>query len=1145
MDSNTLGVYRLDARIGQGEMGEVYRAFDTRLNRAVAVKLMRDARTEHVIAVERFLREARAASALNHPNIVTIHEIGETPTGDHFIVQELIDGHTLRSLLESELPFATIVDIGRQVARALAAAHAAGIIHRDVKPENIMVRGDGYVKVLDFGLARVVDPNWTELTTRSKHGTLPGTLLGTTAYMSPEQARTEPAGPPSDVFALGVVLYEIAAGRRPFVAPTPAGVLAAILTEEPSPLARLNPAVPYALDALVQRMLAKEPERRPSAREVDDELGSIQRGDVAAALSSTAAAAGRKTVGREEERAALRRAYARVKDGRSVLLGISGEPGIGKTNLVEDFLAELTTGAERPIVTRGRCSERLAGAEAYLPILEALDNLLHRNTGPAVNSVMKTVAPTWYVQVATAALDTSSSIAELRDQAPAASQERMKRELGALFQEISRSRPVVVYLDDLHWADVSTIDLLNYLASRFADMRVLLLAAYRPAEMALTQHPFLSIRNDLRSHGAFEELALRFLEPADVQQYLALEFPKHSFPSSFIAMIHAKTEGSPLFMADLVRYLRDSGGIAQENGTWVLARAVSDAPRDLPESVRSMIDKKIEQLDDTDRRLLTAASVQGHEFDSTVVGEAAEMEAAEVEERLDVLERVHVFVKRGLEQEFPDLTLTLKYQFVHVLYQNVLYASLQPTRRTTLSGRVARALVTHHGAQAASVAGQLAVLFEAARDFAASAQYFYTAAQHAVGLFAFREALSLADRGLNVLRGLPDGPGRKQLELGLQMMRGLALRSTKGWATPELERAFARARQLCQELEDPPEIFPVLWAVTLFHLIRGNLRECRDGADELMIQAARSGNPAHLMAAHHLAGVSREFIGDMVESSRLLERARELHAPGEHQAYTAMYGLDPGMLARAMSSRPLWVLGYPDRALERARETLALARSQRQPLTLAFALVVIQGIHLYRGEAAEALAIGDDIIALCRDYELPQEAEWSRSFQGSALAGLGRTSEGIDLLKDTLAVQQSISAGLVRPAFLALLADALRQERRVDEGMKAIDEGLAHAERTIEGGYVAELHRMRGELLHLAGNETMAEESFRAALDYARRQQAKSFELRAATGLARLLQTSGRPNDARALLVPVFEWFTEGHNTTDLAVARSVLAEVV
>jgi tetratricopeptide (TPR) repeat protein len=1138
MQSTTLGHYRLDGAIGRGGMGEVYRAVDTRLHRAVAIKVMRDSSGAREQAVLRFLREARAASALNHPNIVTIHDVGETPAGEHFIVQELIEGCTLRSLLDDALPLEQILDIGRQVARAVSAAHAAGIVHRDLKPENVMLRADGYVKVLDFGLARIEDPAAGERATRTNQDTSPATLLGTTSYISPEAAQGGTAGPPADIFALGIVLYELASGRRPFVAASTLGVLAAIVMEQPVPLARLKPSIPYAFDDLVQRMLAKAPERRPSAGEIADALTELHvRG---AGLSRPAPPAStRKTVGREAERDTLRRAYARVKDGVSLFVAVTGEAGIGKSSLTEDFLAELAAGADRPIVGRGRCSERLAGTEAYLPILEALEHVLRRNSAVSVDHVMRSVAPTWYSQVA-ASSEHPSFMAQRQD-APAASQERMKRELSSLFEDLSRSRPLVVFLDDLHWADVSTIDLLNYLAGRFDSMRVLVLITYRPSEMALAENRFAGISGGLRARGLVEDVPLKFLAVADVERYLALEFPGHLFPPGLAAFIHTKTDGTPLFMADLIRYLHDSGSIAEQQGKWVLTRAVEALPKDLPESVRSMIARKIEQLEERDRKLLVAASVQGHEFDSATVSQTLEMDAADVEDRLEVLERVHAFVRRGTEEEFPDRTLTINYRFAHVLYQNLLYESLQPTRRTSLNGRVGRALVSRHGDHSDEIAGRLAVLFEGAREFATSAQYFVAAAQRAVRLFAFREALSLADRGLNAVRGLPDSPQRIQQELGLQMIRGLALRSMKGWSAAEIEPVFARARELCRQLNDPPELFPVLWALTLFHAIRGDLREYRRRADELMVMAQESGRPAFLIGAHHLVGVSREFLGDMVDASQVLDRGRELHQPSEHLAYTAMYGLDPGMIARAMSSRPMWVLGYPDRALARAHETLALARSQRQPMTLAFALLVTQGLHLNRGEIAEAIALGDETIALCREYELLQEREWSRSFQGAALAALGRTSEGIDLLKDSLDVQQAIGSGLVRSAFLGVLGDLLRFAGRIDEGLAAVAEGFDHAERTLEGGYIAELHRARGQLLIEAGDTRGAEEHLRQAVEYAAGQQAKAFELRAATALAAFLASTGRRADAKAALAPVYAWFTDGHGTADLAAARQTL----
>jgi hypothetical protein len=1132
--------YRVDSLIGRGGMGEVFRAVDTRLQRPVAIKIMSDSKGDSA-PVHRFLREARAASTLNHPNIVVVHDIGETVDGRHYIVQEFIEGVTLRARMAQEISIETLVDVGRQVARALAAAHAAGIIHRDIKPENVMLRADGYVKVLDFGLARVSEGENATMTTGAGTDTTPGLVLGTAAYMAPEQVRGVSVGAQADMFALGVVLYEIAAGRRPFIGPTPTAVMTAVVVDDPVPLSRVNPAVPLALEELVHQMMAKDPLFRPSAAAVEVALAAMAAGEHhGSALSRVTQAVERHSVGREVEGARMRAAYERVRDGHGGMLTVLGEPGIGKTNLADDFMAELTRQPERPFLVRGRCSERLAGSEAYLPLLEALDQLLHRANSSSVGSLIKSVAPTWYTQVAHAAAS-QDSVARVREEAPAVSQERMKRELGVLLQEASKQRPFVLFLDDLHWADVSTIDMLNYLAGRFDQMRLLVVATYRPADMTLAQHPFLAVRDELRAHGVLEEIALGFLEPSDVERYLGLVFPHHRFPPSLAAFIHEKTDGSPLFMADAVRYLRDSGSLVERDGVWILARAEEDAFREIPASIRSMIARKIERLDETDRRLLLAASVQGHEFDSAIVSEAIEMDPAEVEERLETLERVHVFVKRIDEHEFPDLTLSLRYQFVHVLYQNALYGSLQPTRRASLSGRVARALVGRLRGEHALTAGRLGALFEAARDFGTSAQYFLEGAQHAVALFAFHEALSLAERGLLVLRGMPDGVERTQRELGLQMIKGLALRMMKGWAAPEIEPVFARARELCHRLGDAPELFPVLWAINLFHAIKGDLREYRRGADDLMVEAERAGNPAYLMAAHHLLGVSLEFVGEMTTSSRVLDRARELHDPHRHREYTTMFGLDPGMIARAMSSRPLWILGYPDAAAARAKETLQLARSQRQPMTLVFALLVTQGIHLVRGEAAEALAMGDEIVALCRDFGLPQEREWSRSFQGAALASVGHLDEGIAQLADSLAVQRAIGAGLVRSAFLAVLADLLRFAGRLDEARQAVAEGFAHAERCGEGGYLAELHRANAELLRLMNEDDVARASFAAALEYAKRQEAKSFELRAATGWARMLVETARPTDARAVLAPVYGWFSEGHDTADVTAARALL----
>jgi hypothetical protein len=374
------------------------------------------------------------------------------------------------------------------------------------------------------------------------------------------------------------------------------------------------------------------------------------------------------------------------------------------------------------LVARGRCSERLAGTEAYLPWLESLDSLL-RNAekqsqgktlvfgAESIAQVAKRLAPTWYAEVAP--LQSSGSSIERLQAERASSQERMKREFGALLQAISERYAIVLFFDDRHWADASTIDLLSFVAGKSDMMRVLIIATYRPTDMLLAGHPFLKLKPDLQSPGACREIALDFLSCQEVGKSLALEFPENRFPDELPVLIHAKTEGNPLLMANLAHYLRDRGVIATESGHWELAQPLPDLERELPESVRGMIQRKIDQLSEEDRRLMVAASVQGYEFDSRLVARALDLDPADVKEPLESLERIYSLVRLLSEREFPGHVLTLRYRFVHVLYQNTLYAWLRPTRRAQLSAAVAEALLALYGKQSAAVASELAFRFEA------------------------------------------------------------------------------------------------------------------------------------------------------------------------------------------------------------------------------------------------------------------------------------------------------------------------------------------------------------------------------------------------------------------------------------------------
>src|SRR5215472_444473 len=451
MTGKTISHYQILEELGSGGMGVVHRALDTTLNRPVALKFL----TGHGRGegIDRFLREARAASALNHPNIVTIHEIGEAETGRYYVM-EWVDGVTLRAWASEPRPLDAVLSIAQQVARALAAAHAAGIVHRDIKPENIMVRADGYVKVLDFGIAQQISAEKAETLTSTR----PGTILGTFRYMSPEQSRGEAASAASDIFSLGLVLYELVTGRHPFHSDSIIGVLHGIQSRIPAPM-----ACQPALDGLVLRMIEKDAHLRPAAADVASRLEGLAKREPAVAFGLQH----RNSVGRKRERADLRSAFDASSRGAGQIVAVAGEPGIGKSTLVEDVLSEIAS----PIwIARGRCSERLAGAEAHLPLLEALDSLIESDR--AVVGLMSEFAPSWYAQIAPMSVE-GSSASLLLGENRRGSAERLMREMAAFVQELARHRPVVMFIDDLQWADVSTIDLIGYLAPKLARLRVL------------------------------------------------------------------------------------------------------------------------------------------------------------------------------------------------------------------------------------------------------------------------------------------------------------------------------------------------------------------------------------------------------------------------------------------------------------------------------------------------------------------------------------------------------------------------------------------------------------------------------------------------------------------------------------------------
>jgi serine/threonine protein kinase/predicted ATPase len=1147
--------YRILSPLGTGGMGEVWMAEDTRLGRRVAIKLLPPRFIADKVRLRRFEDEARAASALNHPNIVTIHELGEAES-TRYIVMELVGGCTLRDLINQSLTPDALAGLGAQIGRALHLAHIAGIIHRDVKPENIMVRDDGLIKVLDFGVARL-NSNLDEAKPNTAERPAAGAVLGTLHYMSPEQARGDAVTGATDVFSLGVVLYELSTGRHPFESsnrPGNAGLLQAILFDDPQPPAGLNPTIPFSFETLILQMLSKDPRQRPTAEEVENALESLSasRRRVATATQglvetsalsprSTAGASRRRPmVGRDRERTELFEGFESVNAGRGLIMGVAGEPGIGKTTIVEEFLHEIAIDGRPCRVARGRCSERLAGAEAYLPWLEALEALTRGSE--TVSHALKRFAPSWRAQLAPPGEFPTGGERQTPD-ALSASQERMKREMVAFLAEISRLQPLVVYIDDLHWADVSTIDLLGFLAARFDVVRTLVIVTYRPSDMMLSKHPFLQIKPDLQTRGLCRELSLEFLTQVEIENYLELEFPLHRFPPEFPKLIFAKTEGNPLFMADLVRYLRDRQVIYHEEEQWRLARSVPEIERELPESVRGMIERKIAQLSEEDRQLLISASVQGAQFDSAVVARVLDRDAAEIEERLETLERVFAFIQLIGERELPDRSLTLRYRFVHVFYQNTLYASLRPTRKVQLSRAVADALLQCYGDRNRETASELAALYEAARDSIQAARCYRLAAENAVHVFASREAVALAHRGLDALKALPETREKQETEFALQITLGNLLIASRGYASADVATAYSAARRLCQTLGDTANLPPVLYGLYVNHMARADYKSALNFGEEFLSLAETRRDPA-VVVGYRAVGVPLFFMGKLAEARQKFDQGLKVYTAADHRSLTWVYGGEPAMVCHNYLAWTTWLLGYPDRAINHSREAIRLSREVAHAQSQAQAFAGAGLLHQYLGDPRLVREMAEAAIALASEQGLALWLGWGTILRGWAMVQQGETTAGLDRIRRGIEGTRVTGAGMWLTYLLCLLAEAYGTVGRPDEGLALLEEVPPLIESNEERYWEAEMHRLHGELLKAQGAPPAeCERHFALALEIAKRQGARSLELRAAMSLARSFLQQGNRRLAHQILAPTYDWFTEGFGTHALREARGLLDE--
>ena len=767
--------YSVERQIGEGAMGAVFLATDLRHNRPVAIKVLQPA-VAALIGAARFLQEIRIVARLEHPHILPLFDSGELD-GLLYFVMPFVEGESLRDRLrrEPQLPLGDALRIGAEVADALDYAHKRGIVHRDIKPDNIML-ADGHAKVADFGIARSMSSSDTHLTQT-------GLALGTPAYMSPEQflGDVELDGR-SDQYSLGCVLFEMLTGTPPALGPSVQAIIAKRITQDAERVSTVRANVPPAVDLAVVRALARDPaDRHATAGDLSVVLfGAISGATpVALADSSVTTQAVRRSalVGRTRDLDGAREMLAGLRDGRGGVLLIGGEPGIGKTRLSQTILDEARQRGALCLV--GRCYD-MEGMQAYTPFAEVLDGAARVLSPPVFREVIGDAAPE-IARLQPALRAMYGDIASPLELPP----DRQRAHLHATFREFltraTRVAPMAVLLDDLHWADDASLALLQHTATYIDTIPLVVLGTFRDAELDANR-PFARAVEALVSQRLARRILLKRLATEDVAELLAA-LGGGAPPSGLVRAIYAETEGNPFFVEEVFAHLEEEGRLFDANGAWRTDLRIEDL--DVPESVRLVIGRRLERLPDIAVTTLRSAAVIGSRFALSTLKQMAELSEDALLDALDAAAQAHLIVEQRAERE-------VTYAFSHELIRQTLLSALSAPRRQRRHLAAANAIERALGQRAATRAVDIAYhLYQAGpgADPDRTIHFLALAAEQACSSTAFAEALAHVDRA-STLDGATDTGALARCECA----RSNALEGLGRW--PESVVAFQKTLEL-------------------------------------------------------------------------------------------------------------------------------------------------------------------------------------------------------------------------------------------------------------------------------------------------------------------------------------------------------------
>jgi class 3 adenylate cyclase/predicted ATPase len=856
--------------------------------------------------------------------------------------------------------------------------------------------------------------------------------------------------------------------------------------------------------------------------QVLEESGVQSRLDVAVTRGLT------PLVGREVEISLLRDGWVQVQNGRGHTIALSGEAGIGKSRLVQvvkDYSAD--TPHTR---MECRCSPYYQHTALY-PIIDLVERMLHFQRDEALDSKLEKLeqALTQYrlplhETMPLMATLLSLPVPEARYAPLPLTPERLRQKtLEALFAmvlELAERRPMLFILEDLHWVDSSTLEFLHLLISQRATAAILTVLTYRPE---------FQVPQEWRT--CLTPLALQRLSPNDVATMVMQVTDGKPLPPEVLQHVVKNTDGVPLFVEELTKTIVESGLLRETDRHYELTGPLPTLA--IPTTLHDALMARLDRLN-TVKAVAQLGATLGRTFAYDLLEAVTPFDTAMLQQGLQQLVAAEILYQREVS---PRTT----YRFKHALLQEAAYQSLLKSTRQQYHQRIAQVLETQFPETVAMQPELLAHHYTEAGLGEQALAYWQRAGQRALERSAHVEAIGHLTKGLDVLTTLPVTAERVQQELALQLTLGMPLSATRGYAAPEVAHIYRRAQELCQCLGETPQLIPALLGLWRFYLLRAELGQAQELAEQCLLVVQRTEDTARHIVAHDVLGETLFFLGDFRRARTHLEQAVALYDPQKRRPHRAL--TDPGVSSLSILAGTLWMLGYPEQARQTSMEAVRLAEALAYPHILASTWVIAAHVHQLRREVDMTHAQAEAVITLASEQGFPFWLAEATIFVGWAQAMQIRGEEGIAQIQQGLATRQAIGLELTQPVYLLMLAEAYQCVGKPAEGLAVLVDAASRIDTTRECWRLAELHRLRGELLLAVSttHDREAEACFRHALRIAHTQHAKSLELRAAMSLSRLWQQQGKRAEAWGMLEPIYRWFTEGFDTADLQEAKALL----